>query len=216
MINIINRAYHTTFNRNGYYEETCKSVYTLPVTIKYNTPFKIPVNFPVGLFLSGFDGSTIDVLYSLNENVRYYNTFNKALEQRFNYKDDFNRILKFDVKENIFYLCGSTIINSSLEVIAFFYKEVEIRNGGINIVKKGVMISPKVFEAKTFLNKKVLDIMKTFNTLRGDTEVVISDINMFNRVPDLDVNSILNLDDEVKALVNTLNCNKDKLEVKCY
>lgn len=216
MINIINRAYHTTFNRNDYYEETCKSVYTLPVTIKYNTPFKIPVNFPVGLFLSGFDGSTIDVLYSLNENVKYYNTFNKALEQRFKYKDDFNRILKFDVKENIFYLCGSTIINSSFEVIAFFYKEVEIRNGGINIVKKGVMISPKVFEAKTFLNKKVLDIMKTFNTLNGDTEVVISDINMFNRVPDIDVKSILNLDDRVKSLVDVLTCEKDKLEIKCY
>lgn len=216
MINIINRAYTTTYNRNGYYEETDKSVFTLPVTIKYNTPFKIPVNFPVGLFLSGFDGSTINVLYSLNENVRYYNTFNKALEQRFNYKDDFNRILKFDVKENIFYLCGSTIINSSFEVIAFFYKEIEIRNGGINIVKKGVMISPKVFEAKTFLNKKVLDIMKTFNTLNGDTEVVISDINMFNRVPDIDVKSILNLDTKVKALANVLTCKKDKLEIKCY
>lgn len=216
MINIINRAYNTIYNREGYYEETDKSVFTLPVTIKYNTPFKIPVNFPVGLFLSGFDGSTINVLYSLNENVRYCNTFNKALEQRFNYKDDFNRILKFDVKENIFYLCGSTIINSSFEVIAFFYKEIEIRNGVINNVKKGVMISPKVFEAKTFLNKKVLDIMKTFNTLNGDTEVVISDINMFNRVPDLDVNSIINLDDKVKALANVLTCKKDKLEIKCY
>jgi hypothetical protein len=216
MINIINRAYNTTYKRNGYYEETDKSIYTLPVTIKYNTPFKIPVNFPVGLFLSGFDGSTIDVLYSLNENVRYYNTFNKALEQRFNYKDDFNRILKFDVKENIFYLCGSTIINSSFEVIAFFYKEVELRNGGINTLKKGVMISPKVFESKTFLNKKVLDIMKTFNTLSGDTEVVISDINMFNRVPDIDVNSIINLDDRVKSLVDVLTCEKDKLEIKCY
>ena len=216
MINIINRAYSTTFNIHGYYEDTDKSVYTLPVTIKYNTPFKIPLNFPVGLFLSGFDGSTIDVLYSLNEAVRYYNTFNKALEQRFNYKDDFNRIVKFDVKENIFYLCGSTIINSSFEVIAFFYKEIEIKNGGINILKKGVMISPKVFEAKTFLNKKVLDIMKTFNTLNGDTEVVISDINMFNRVPDMDVESILNLDDKVKALANVLTCKKDKLEVKCY
>ena len=216
MINIINRAYSTTFNIHGYYEDTDKSVYTLPVTIKYNTPFKIPLNFPVGLFLSGFDGSTIDVLYSLNEAVRYYNTFNKALEQRFNYKDDFNRIVKFDVKENIFYLCGSTIINSSFEVIAFFYKEIEIKNGGINILKKGVMISPKVFEAKTFLNKKVLDIMKTFNTLNGDTEVVISDINMFNRVPDIDVDSILNLDDKVKALANVLTCKKDKLEVKCY
>ena len=216
MINIINRAYSTTFNIHGYYEDTDKSVYTLPVTIKYNTPFKIPLNFPVGLFLSGFDGSTIDVLYSLNEAVRYYNTFNKALEQRFNYKDDFNRIVKFDVKENIFYLCGSTIINSSFEVIAFFYKEIEIKNGSINILKKGVMISPKVFEAKTFLNKKVLDIMKTFNTLNGDTEVVISDINMFNRVPDIDVDSILNLDDKVKALANVLTCKKDKLEVKCY
>lgn len=216
MINIINRAYHTTYNRNGYYEETDKSVFTLPVTIKYNTPFKIPLNFPVGLFLSGFDGSTIDVLYSLNENVRYCNTFNKALEQRFNYKDDFNRIVKFDVKENIFYLCGSTIINSSFEVVAFFYREIEIRNDSINTLKKGVMISPKVFEAKTFLNKKVLDIMKTFNTLNGDTEVVISDINMFNRVPDIDVKSILNLDDKVKALVNVLTCKKDKLEVKCY
>lgn len=216
MINIINRAYNTIYNREGYYEETDKSVFTLPVTIKYNTPFKIPVNFPVGLFLSGFDGSTINVLYSLNENVRYCNTFNKALEQRFNYKDDFNRILKFDVKENIFYLCGSTIINSSFEVIAFFYKEIEIRNGVINNVKKGVMISPKVFETKTFLNKKVLDIMKTFNTLNGDTEVVISDINMFNRVPDLDVNSIINLDDKVKALANVLTCKKDKLEIKCY
>lgn len=216
MIRIINNAYSTTYNRNGYYEDTYKSVYTLPVTIKYNTPFKIPLNFPVGLFLSGFDGSTIDVLYSLDENTRYYNTFNKALEQRFNYKDDFNRIVKFDVKENIFYLCGSTIINSSFEVIAFFYKEVEIKNGGISIIKKGVMISPKVFEAKTFLNKKVLDIMKTFNTLNGDTEVVISDINMFNRVPDMDVKSILNLDSKVKALANVLTCKKDKLEVKCY
>lgn len=216
MINIINRAYSTTFNIHGYYEDTDKSVYTLPVTIKYNTPFKIPLNFPVGLFLSGFDGSTIDVLYSLNEAVRSCNTFNKALEQRFNYKDDFNRIVRCNVKDNIFYLCGSTIINSSFEVIAFFYKEIEIKNGGINILKKGVMISPKVFETKTFLNKKVLDIMKTFNTLNGDTEVVISDINMFNRVPDIDVDSILNLDDKVKALANVLTCKKDKLEVKCY
>lgn len=216
MIDIINGTYHTTFNRNGFYEDTDKSIYTLPVKIKYNTPFKIPVNFPIGLFLSGFDGSTIEVLYSLTENVRHFNTFNKALEQRFNYKDDFNRILKFNVKENIFYLCGSAIINSSFEVIAFFYKEIEIKNGGINTLKRGVMISPKVFEAKTFINKKVLDIIKTFNTLNGNTEVVISDIDVFNRVPDIDVNSIINLDDRVKSLVNVLTCNKDKLEVKCY
>lgn len=216
MIDIINRTYHTTFNRNGFYEDTHKSIYTLPVKIKYNTPFKIPVNFPIGLFLSGFDGSTIEVLYSLTENVRYFNTFNKALEQRFTYKDDFNRIIKFNVKENIFYLCGSAIINSSFEVIAFFYKEIEIKNGGINTLKIGVMISPKVFEAKTFINKKVLDIIKTFNTLNGNTEVVISDIDVFNRVPDIDVNSIINLDDRVKSLVNVLTCNKDKLEVKCY
>ena len=78
------------------------------------------------------------------------------------------------------------------------------------------MISPKIFESKTFLNKKVLDIIKTFNTLDGDTEVVISDINMFNKVPDIDVNTIINLDDKVKALVNVLNRSKGKLEVKCY
>lgn len=216
MIRIINRAYTTTFHRNGYYEDTDKSIYTLPVTIKYNTPFKIPLNFPVGLFLSGFDGSTVNVLYSLTENVRCYNTFNKALEQRFNYIDDFNRIIKCNVKDNIFYLCGSTIINSSFEVIAFFYREIEVNNDSISTLKKGVMISPKVFEAKTFLNKKVLDIMKVFNTLEGNTEVVISDINMFNKVPDMDVDSILNLDDRLKALADVLTCKKDKLEVKCY
>lgn len=216
MIRIINGAYNTTFNRNGYYEETDKSVFTLPVTIKYNTPFKIPLSFPIELFLSGFDERTVNVLYSLNENLRYYNTFNKALEQRFGYKDDFNRIIKCNVKDNVFYLCGSTIINSSFEVVAFFYREIEIRNDSINTLKKGVMISPKVFEAKTLLNKKVLDIMKTFNTIEGNTEVVISDINMFNRVPDINVDSILNLDDKVKALVSVLTCKKDKLEITCY
>lgn len=216
MIRIINRAYSTTFHRNDFYEDTDRSIYTLPVTIKYNAPFKIPLNFPIGLFLSGFDESTVNVLYSLNENVRYYNAFNKALEQRFCYLDDFNRIIKCNVKDNIFYLCGSTIINSSFEVIAFFYREIEIRTNSINTLKKGVMISPKVFEDKTFLNKKVLDIMKVFNTLEGNTEVVISDINMFNKVPDIDVNSIINLDDRVKSLVNVLTRSKDKLEVKCY
>jgi len=107
-------------------------------------------------------------------------------------------------------------MNSSFEVIVFFYREIEISNDSINTLKKGVMISPKVFEAKTFLNKKVLDIMKVFNTLEGNTEVVISDINMFNKVPDMDVDSILNLDSKAKALADVLTCKKDKLEVKCY
>ena len=216
MIRIINRAYNTTFHRNNFYEDTDRSIYTLPVTIKYNAPFKIPLNFPIGLFSSNFDESTVNVLYSLTENVRCFNTFNKALEQRFCYIDDFNKIIKCNVKDNVFYLCGSTIINSSFEVVAFFYREIEIRNDSISTLKKGVMISPKVFEAKTFLNKKVLDIMKTFNTIEGNTEVVISDINMFNKVPDMDVDSILNLDSKAKALADVLTCKKDKLEVKCY